>query len=129
MDYNELKWTSHDLIHDQITDWITDWIMNQITDLDLDKLKLQKFCLGSERYISFHQSVKNNVTHSCFLRSLNFFHCWRVRHIGSYNSQTDQPKCSTLQGQSLRHYLRCPTSYRSLQYLTNKKLFSIKHLL
>ena len=94
--------------------------MNQITDLDLDKLKLQKFCLGSERYISFHQSVKNNVTHSCFLRSLNFFHCRRVRHIGSYNSQTDQPKCSTLQGQSLRHYLRSPTSYRSLQYLTNK---------
>ena len=38
------------------------------------------------------------------------------------------PKCSTLQGQSLGYYSRCMTSYRSLQYSTNKKLF-YQHLL
>ena len=54
---------------------------------------------------------------------MSFFCCWRVRYYGSHSSQTDQPRCSTLQGQSLRCYLRHLTSYRSLWYSTNKKLF------
>ena len=78
----------------------------------------------SERYISFHQSVKKN---GCFLRSLSFFRCWRVRHVGSHSSQTDRPRCSTLQGQSLRCHLSRVISYEPLRYSTNKKLFQ-RHL-
>ena len=53
-----------------------------------------------------------------------FFHCWCVRHIGSHSLQTDQPKCFTLQGQSLECYSRHKTFYKSLQYSTNEKLSS-----
>ena len=64
--------------------------------------------------ISLFSLEKHDTIHSCFLTSLSFFRCWRVRHIGSHNSQTDRPKCSTLQGQSLRCYSRRMTSYESL---------------
>ena len=42
----------------------------------------------------YHFIVKKNATQS---RSLSFFHCRRMRYVGSYNSQTDRPKSSTLQ--------------------------------
>ena len=78
----------------------------------------QEICI-----ISSVSQEKCNTIHSYFLRSLSSFCCWRVRHYGSHSLQTDQPRCSTLQGRSLRCYLRHLTSYRSLWYSTNKKLF------
>ena len=42
----------------------------------------------------YHLIVKKNTTQS---RSLSFFRCRRMRYVGSYNSQTDRPKSSTLQ--------------------------------
>ena len=80
---------------------------------------------ASKRYVSFNQSVEiRDTIRSCFLRSLTFFHCWCMRHIGSHSLQTDQPKCFTLQGQSLECYSRHKTFYKSLQYSTNEKLSS-----
>ena len=74
--------------------------------------------------ISLFSLEKHDTIHSCFLTSLSFFRCWRVRHIGSHSSQTDRLKCSTLQGQSLRCYSRRMTSYESLWCSTTEKLFS-----
>ena len=42
----------------------------------------------------YHFIVKKNATQS---RSLSFFRYRRMRYVGSYNSQTDRPKSSTLQ--------------------------------
>lgn len=42
----------------------------------------------------YHFIVKKNATQ---FRSLSFFRCRRKRYVGSYNSQTDRPKSSTLQ--------------------------------
>ena len=80
---------------------------------------------ASERCSLFHQLVKKNTTQSCFLRSLSFFRCRRLRHVGSHSSQNDGPKCSTLQDQSLGRYSRHVTSYGSLRNFTNDKVISV----
>lgn len=57
----------------------------------------------------FPRCVKERDTiHNCFLRSLAFFRCRHVWHVGGHGSQIDWPwrKYSTLQGQSLWRHSR-----------------------
>ena len=75
---------------------------------------------GTYHFIS--QLRKTRPKSSCFLRSLSFFRCRRVRHVGSHSSQTDRPKYSTLQGQSLGLYSKRMTSYGSPTIFNRKEV-------
>ena len=139
-------WIGSDRIR---SDWIGSWIGyrtgsriglrtgSQIMDHGSCNIKLEILCKIEHRphwnfffcpktpCSHFHGSVEEccDTILSCFLGFLSFFRCWRVRHVGSHSSQTNQPMCSTLQGQSLECYSRRVTSYGPLQYSTNERLF------